>query len=208
MLQKRMKRLALAAVVLLLATTANAQLLQYGIKGGINQTNPNIDNFKAGSYKVFDDKREIGYQFGAFARIKLLMIYVQPELNYSVQKSSVSITDNKGATSNGVKYEVSTLNVPVLFGFKLGPVRLNAGPMYTKNISANSAFKNFDGYKYSLNGSSWGYAAGVGIDLFKMLTADLRYEGGFGKQATLTGAQNSISVGKPGNVSLTVGIFL
>lgn len=61
MLQKRMKRLALAAVVLLLATTANAQLLQYGIKGGINQTNPNIDNFKAGSYKVFDDKREVGY---------------------------------------------------------------------------------------------------------------------------------------------------
>lgn len=202
-----MKKILLLAFAAVLAVSANAQIFSYGIKGGINHTNPNISNMKIGDYKLFNDQSEIGYQFGAFARVKVLMLYIQPEFNYSVQKSRINIQHNGGIV-NGSKYQVNTFNIPILVGFKLGPVRLNAGPMYTKYIKTRGAVRDLEGVDFHLNNSGWGYAAGVGVDLFKVVTADLRYEGSFDEQSYLKDGDIRRNLSKPRNLSITLGFFL
>jgi opacity protein-like surface antigen len=42
------------------------------------------------------------------------------------------------------------------------------------NLSNKSSLENFDA---AVKGASWGYQAGLGIDLLKKLTFDARYEG-------------------------------
>lgn len=203
-----MKRIALLAFAAIAALSANAQLLQYGIKGGINQTNPNMSSFSIGGSKIYDDSRETGYQFGAFARVKILMLYFQPEINYSVQKSSFTM-EQDGGISKGVKYRVNTFNVPLLIGMKIGPLRINAGPMYNRYLKTNDPFeREIDGLTHKFNKSSWGYAMGAGVDLFKIITADLRYEGSFENQSSVTFENVTKNLGKPRNISITVGIFL
>lgn len=82
--------------------------------------------------------------------------------------------------SNEVKtfdFEFNRLDVPILAGVKLGPLRLNAGPVMSFTISeTNEAFKK------GIKDATWGYQAGIGLDI-KKISIDIRYEGAFSKLA-------------------------
>ncbi len=166
------KYLLSAAMLLLLSIGAKAQF-SVGIKGGVNFSSIDADNFKSSSVA--------GYQVGAFLRLGG-PIYLQPEVYVSGEGGHFESNDN--TYSGNVKF--TNLNVPVLVGLRFGPKNLNlrvmAGPMYTSVMSTSesfnqnfhAAFNNFDVYKKD----NFGYQAGVGIDL-GAITADLRYQGKF-----------------------------
>ena len=76
--------------------------------------------------------------------------------------------------------------MPILLGVKVGPLRLNAGPAASVMISDPKEIIQGATYKKA----TFGYQAGVGLDLFKKLTFDLRYEGNlnqFGDEITVAG---------------------
>ncbi len=180
-----MKQILSTATILLLLVgyNAQAQIFTIGPKVGISSTTVKLkdqaDQFSSGDANY-------SYQIGAFARINILGFHIQPEAYYnSVQGEYVS----KGSVLGGdqtITLNQNRIDVPVLFGFKLGPVRVSAGPVASFNLSSETDNNDFvNEYKEAV----FAYQAGVGVDISN-LTLDLRYEGNFSNQGTLGNNDN------------------
>ena len=72
-----------------------------------------------------------------------------------------------------------------MLGYKAGPLRLQAGPVGTIMLSSDPALDMFEtiDVEEEFNGATWGYQVGIGFDLFKKLTLDIKYEGNLSKLA-------------------------
>ena len=77
--------------------------------------------------------------------------------------------------------EFKKLDIPVLVGFKFGPARVNAGPVASIIIDSKADLIETAGYEEKFKGASFGYQAGVGLDLLKTISLDIRYEGNLSK---------------------------
>jgi len=174
-----MKKLFAIGLIILLSVPAFSQI-KFGIKAGAETTSvPTYQVVGSGTTIEALEDAQWGYHAGLFLRIKLGPVYLQPEavfastsFDYNVKTSTV--TDLKTQTFN-------RLSVPVLVGFKLGPVRLNLGPAASIMIGTPSALINDPNFEDMYKGALWGYQAGVGIDLLQKLTLDVRYAGGLGE---------------------------
>lgn len=123
---------------------------------------------------IFDSDYELGLQVGLFARMKVpgTQWYVQPEGLYTI---SGGIINEPGG---GFDYDIQRLDFPVLAGRKLGPVRVNAGPVIRWNLEteiiAPDGTISFN--RYAFKEVMLGYQAGVGLEVMKFVF-DLKYEG-------------------------------
>jgi len=168
-----MKKYLLCAALLVVASISAKAQFSLGIKGGVNFSDINTNNFNSSTVA--------GYQAGLFARIGG-PIYLQPEVYVSSTGGKFESNDN----SYSGKVTFTNLNVPLLIGARFGPNSLNfrvmAGPVYVANLSTSeslsqnftNAYNDFGHYK----NSTLGYQAGFGVDI-GAITADLRYQGNF-----------------------------
>ena len=179
-----MKKLILSLVVVLFAMSyeATAQVFTIGPKLGISSTNINpsesASNFAAGDTKV-------SYHLGAFARLKVAAIYIQPEIYFN-SVNAVYIDNN---TNEEYKFEKNKVDIPVLVGFKAGPVRINAGPVASINTNTDIDNNAVNEYKSAI----FAYQAGIGLDISN-LTLDVRYQGNLNDQGTFNNGNGSFKV--------------
>ncbi len=145
----------------------------------VTVTMPNVA-FTPSSY-------ELGYHFGAFARIKVLALYIQPELIFSQTNANIDVTgeDAFGEFKSSVSTVTYTnFDIPVMVGIKLGPARLCAGPVATFKLSteADAATQEIidmtNDFTAVTKTATFGAQVGVGVDILKKVTVDLRYEFG------------------------------
>ncbi len=146
----------------------------FGIKAGLNYNQngdlrfSDIEN--AGQDIIRGSDGKVGFHAGVFGKLDLIKFYIRPELVYTSTKSSYDLN----GTSND--YDVSKLDLPVLFGFKIiGPVHIFAGPAFQYTL--NNDFDDFDVDDVE-NDFSVGLHIGAGVNLGK-LGLDVRYERGF-----------------------------
>jgi hypothetical protein len=148
---------------------SQAQIFTMGPKFGISQGDVRVSEGFRG------EESKIGYHVGAFARINLPVIFIQPEVLY---------TNTGGSFSNNTfNYDVefNRLDVPMMVGIKLGSVlRLQAGPVATYLLDGN--LSSNDGSTTTKlippkEEFTFGYQAGIGLDIGN-LVLDLKYEGG------------------------------
>ena len=181
---KSLKKLLIAIVVLaFFSFTINAQSSDYftvGIKGGVNLSSISYDkNYSVNVGKTLGMKT--GYLLGGYARIGKTF-YIQPEVYFSAKDFEVNALNVVTKSNDVVSFSQKSLDVPVLLGIKLGPVRIAAGPVASYNISSDASADNalktyFAGsVKEISNRSNFSYQAGVGVD-FLSLSLDVRYEG-------------------------------
>ena len=109
------------------AVTSNAQIFTIGPKVGVSNTSMKLSD-AVNEYESGDAK--YSYHAGAFARITIASFYVQPELYFNSVKGEYVSTDGSGQT---YEFNKNKVDLPVLFGWKLGPLRLNAGPVASFN---------------------------------------------------------------------------
>lgn len=178
---KALKPVLLIALLAGLFFTASAQkhsradYFRIGIKGGVN-----LSSVKVASLST-NLENKTGYQVGAFARIGRT-IFFQPEVYFSAKEVNVDVLNSLTTNQGVVGFSQKSLDVPLLLGVKLGPLRVLAGPVATYAISASTnpdaALKSyFSGTSQDIvNRSSFGYQAGIGFDILN-LSLDLRYEG-------------------------------
>ncbi|GAB3893182.1 hypothetical protein GCM10028803_07040 [Larkinella knui] len=127
-----------------------------------------------------NDNRTTGIVGGAFFRFGR-KLYLQPELLISAKGGKFDLIQT-GLATQSIDVKFTTFDVPVLVGFKLGPLRLNAGPMMSLTISENKNLK--DSFKQyttqpideTFKQAVFGYQAGAGLSLAGF-QVDLRYEG-------------------------------
>lgn len=161
-----MKKTILAAVVLFaMSNAAQAQLVKFGIKGGVNYANQNGSSITVNSTN-YDTEAITSYHAGLVAEVKLTDGFsIQPELLYSTQ----------GATYKNAfeefKNELGYLSVPLLAKIHLNKtVSLDLGPQASFLLSERN---NFD---YN-NAETFEFAAvgGLGINLTKHFFLQGRY---------------------------------
>ena len=177
-----MKKLILIAIAsFFLVQVSNAQLFNFGIKGGIGFSSLKINdltNISDGSdvYDLITGDGVMGYHLGVQTRINIAMIYIQPELYWNAGGGTIQQIMDGGA-SEVMEVKFNRMDLPILVGVKLGPIRLNIGPVgsYVISESNDGSTADFD-YQLYLNSMNWGWQGGIGLDLTK-LSLDVRYEG-------------------------------
>jgi len=177
-----MKKLIFIAVAaFFLVQTSNAQLFNWGIKGGIGFSSLSINDITGISdgtdvYDLVTGDGVMGYHVGVQTRINIAMIYVQPEIYWNAGGGTLEQVMD-GGTTEILEVKFNRIDVPLLVGAKLGPVRLNIGPVgsYVINETNEGSTGDFD-YELYVDAMNWGWQGGIGVDLSK-LSVDVRYEG-------------------------------
>ena len=187
-----MKKLIIAAVLLLCVSFANAQL-NFGIKAGYNSSLGinDLGSITNGSYNLNSARAEMsnGFQAGVFARLGFNKVYFQPELLYTMGKKdyTMSVTDANGSGTFDKNVKVSTVDVPLLLGYKvldlkLVNLRVFAGPKLRFNAGSTLDFNNVTGGNFNtadlqrdVKAAQLGLEAGFGVDVL-MLSLDFRYQ--------------------------------
>ena len=184
-----MKKFVVILFVFLVSVPAFSQL-KFGLKAGVSTTNlsmPSLKTVTAGNTTYTVDAltaAKYGFHGGAFVRLTFFGVYIQPELLFSTRTNEYTVTNTTNVTSVTsyvAKQSFNRLDIPVMLGFKLGPIRLNAGPAGSLLINSPKALITNPDYKNNYSKMTFGYQAGLGFDLFNILTFDLRYEGSLKK---------------------------
>jgi len=182
-----MKKLFAIVLVVLISIPAFSQI-KFGIKAGVSTTNLSMATLKtvtSGTTTYTVDAltaAKYGFHGGVFMRLTLLGIYLQPELLFSTRTNEYTVIDLAAPTVKMTKKQnFNKLDIPVMLGFKLGPIRLNAGPAASLLINSPKALISDTNYKSMYSRMTFGYQAGLGFDLLNFLTFDLRYEGSLKK---------------------------
>ncbi|WP_266367212.1 porin family protein [Tellurirhabdus rosea] len=183
----------------LLPALSMAQPIKFGVKFGANFSQLQTDGLRAtrldngspvmtGGQAVVDffkesESRRTGFVGGVYARLGK-KLYIQPEVLVSAKGGSFDIVrTGMTSTTQRVDIKTTTIDIPLMVGYKLGPLRLNAGPLASLPISESKSFKDAvnqyttqpvdQTYKQAI----FGYQAGAGLSLLG-LQLDVRYEGG------------------------------
>ncbi len=187
--------------ILLFALVSISQAqFKIGVKAGLGSydlgtDSINIQNGSLGNQvKIAVENASYGYHMGLVAQINLGGFIIQPEVVYNSNRVDFKVTDGF-SMDRIVSEKYQYLDIPVLFGTKAGPLRLNVGPVGHVFLQNTSGFTDFEGYKEDFKSLTLGFQAGLGIDFWKIFL-DIRYEGNltnFGSHFTFDGNQYQFS---------------
>jgi hypothetical protein len=183
-----MKKL-LAIVLLAFVSISAFSQIKFGIKAGAATTTVPTYSLTNGTNNIEALKNAAwGLQAGVFLRLSLLGIYLQPEAVFATNTYDYKVTTVTGSSVLSQKF--NRMEVPVLLGFKIGPLRLNAGPSASVPIGSPKALINDPNFDNMYKGTTFGYQAGAGLDILKTLALDVRYGGSLSKKFG-----NAVSIG-------------
>jgi opacity protein-like surface antigen len=142
-----------------------AQLVKFGIKGGVNYANQNGSDITVNGDNYQTDAIT-SYHAGLIAEIKLVDSFsIQPELLYSTQGASY-----KNATEE-FRNELGYLSIPVLAKINLNKfVSLELGPQASFLLSERNNFDVKDA-----NTFDFAVVGGLGLNITKNLFIQGRY---------------------------------
>jgi len=211
-----MKKFAFILLSFLVAFPAFSQV-KFGLKGGLSTTTLKMEDLKTlttGDTEYTVDVLEganYGFHGGAFVRFTMMGFYIQPEVLFASRTDEYTITDLESpATEIIMKQKFNRIDIPLMLGGKFGPVRINAGPTARLLIDSPGALIDNPDFEAMYNDLTFGYQAGLGFDIIKRITVDLRYEGSLQKYQTriqnLTGEEFVLD-DRPNAFLLSVGII-
>jgi Outer membrane protein beta-barrel domain len=165
-----MKKLIFFLFLLILARNGSAQLINFGLKAGVN-----VSNFVGADFEEIEAKALVGFHGGVILHIKINRLVIQPELLFSSQGATL---EHAGVDSN---FKVSYINIPVMIKWETrGGFYLEAGPQIGFKASEDIPDDNIEEF---LKSTDFSLAAGLGFHSPK----------GFG-----IGGRYTISAGKVG----------
>lgn len=178
------KLLFFAFLTIGFAQFAQAQRVVFGVKGGISKYKINPDAIdltdpNGGSYSFDVKSAPNGYFFGAYSRIGGF-VHLQPEILYNNNKVNYTLT-SADQTVTAVSETYQSVDVPLLLGLKLGPLRLQGGPVGRFHMKTTSDLTDVVGFSADYDKMKVSGLLGVGLNLGKHLTVDVRWQNDMGK---------------------------
>ncbi len=158
--------------------------LKFGLKVGGSTTDINAQEFE-----VKDGLNDIGVALkdakygihgGIVIRGQIGNFLIQPEVVFNSNSVDYEVTDLSDFTTQIKEEKFQYLDIPVLLGYKLGPLRLMAGPEAHIFINNSSELFDFDTYDEKFDALTLSWLGGVGLDIWSLML-DVRYEGNFNK---------------------------
>lgn len=175
-----MKKLLLVISALLVSQIMMAQGLKFGPRVAISSNSIKASDLVVTSSAAAQDLKlslqegNSKLQLGVFARLELLGLYVQPELLFSTNKIQYAWEDAvNGSTTRTEKY--TQLDIPVIAGIKIGPIRVQGGPVYQMNFGSASDLVDVDNFMREFETADLDIRAGVGVDIGPLII-DVTYQ--------------------------------
>ncbi|WP_026629797.1 porin family protein [Dyadobacter alkalitolerans] len=167
-----MKKLLLAAALLISVQSAFAQKFSIGPKAGLN-----ISNYTGGD---IESDALVGYHLGGIINYGFGKVFsLQPEVLFSTQGAKV---DNAGNKSD---FKISYVTVPVMFKFKTnGGFYVEFGPQAGFRTSTNIPDQTINNFAKNLDLAA---AGGIGYHSPIGLGVGVRYIAGLSKVGNFSG---------------------
>jgi len=172
-------------LLLFFSTTAMAQF-NIGIKFGASTTDVGVGQIFVPSNSSEDlriaiEKAHYGFNFGLLMQIQAKWFILHPEVVFNSSSVDFRVNDHLGNYTDKILTDsYQNLDIPLLFGIKAGPLRMQAGPVGHIPLKYISELTHLDGFSSDFSPIEYGYQVGIGIDFFNLML-DLRYEGNFSK---------------------------
>ena len=203
----KMKKSILIIFALILSTGAFAQF-DWGLKVGASSNNFDLESVQSGADYTLQAAEEASWGFhgGAFFRLSMFGLILQPEILFSTAENNIEV-DGPDTADEIKSQKFNKLDVPILLGVRLGPVRIMGGPAASVMLSSTSDL--FDNAENVYKAATFGYQAGIGVDIAKKITLDVRYEGGlsnYGDEVTVGGETFTLD-GRSNAIILSAGIM-
>lgn len=185
---------------LLIFTTIIFQIstaqVRFGIRGGINDIRENanpltiIDQIGNEIAEVGLNNTQLGLVGGLVIQAQIGKFLIQPELLLSSSNYEYEVIDltNPDLEAELADERFRYFDIPLLLGFKFGPLRLQAGPEAHIYINSTSDLVNLDYYRENIDNFTFGWLGNIGLDIWNLMI-DVRYEG------NLTDLGNSFVIG-------------
>jgi hypothetical protein len=191
---KMMKKLLAIVLVTLIAIPVFSQV-KFGIKAGATSSTVPTYDISTGTNNIVALKTaQYGVHAGVFLRMTIAGIYLMPEVVFASTTYDYNVTTTSGITEP-LSQKFNKLDIPVLLGVQLGPIRINAGPAASILINSPKELISDPNFKDMYRNATFGFQAGIGFDLFKKLTFDARYGGSlakkFGDAVTIGGGSSA-----------------
>ncbi|MGE5419830.1 MAG: outer membrane beta-barrel protein [Chloroflexota bacterium] len=205
-----MRKLFAILLLALMAIPAFSQL-KFGIKAGASTTTVPEYNSTTGATTIQSLKDAAwGFHAGIFLRAGLGPVFLQPEAVFASNTYEYNVVRVAGSPAVVLDQKFNRLEIPVLVGVKLGPLRINAGPSATVPIGTPRALVDDPNFNKLYRGTTFGYQAGIGVDILNTLTLDARYGGSlakrFGDDVQIGGANFRLDDRQP-SIILSLGIM-
>ena len=150
------------------------KFIKFGVKAGVNlNTSGDIDEIISSNSSLADiDGNRNGFNVGIYSEIKLLMLYLRPELHYSEFKDNLKVTQSR-------------IEAPISLGLKVLPILSGfAGPTLRYEMTSD------DKLPTGPEDLSVGIHFGARLHLGK-LGLDVRYDKGLSdEEVKLIGSNN------------------
>ena len=174
-----MKNVLILIACLLISTAASAQFFTLGPKVGFSSSRLSLEEaelVRAGS-------STIGFHAGAFTRLTVLGIYLQPEVLFTQAGGQIEVRNELNDNFDQIQdLTYNKIDVPVMLGFRIGDVlRVNAGPSFSLILGQDARTQGTTAeVRNNYESSTVGYQIGGGLDIGRLIL-DVRYEGNLSK---------------------------
>lgn len=172
-----MKKLLFVAALMLAVITGFSQpVFDLGFKAGVHSSKLDL-----GGSLDLNSESITKMHWGAFARVGLGRVYLQPEVYFSKKGSDISYDDPSDIIDLAGGFDYGNVDVPLLLGYKLVKgkvfdIRAMAGPVFSFITDADYP-KELDPYLKDefFEDHLVGIQYGLGVDVL-FLTLDARME--------------------------------
>ena len=170
---------------LLLSICAFSQL-RWGLRLGLSTSQLEAEDFNIPQngidrFKLALEDAQYGIHGGLVLQLELGNVLIQPEALFNSNSADFTLQDLQtpgDLVDKEEKYQY--LDIPVMLGYRLGFLRLHAGPVGHIFLSSTSNITDVEGFKEDFNKLTLGWQGGLGLDIGP-IAVDLRYEGNFNK---------------------------
>ncbi|CAM3305807.1 outer membrane beta-barrel protein [Aquirufa ecclesiirivi] len=191
------------------ARKVTGSLFRFGIKGGITLSSINVESmtYKGASVPINEIISQnlalkTGYVGGVYARVGR-KLFIEPEVLVTAKNATINVT----SLNKMVDVAYTSLDVPILLGYKLGPLHVLAGPVASYNLNSDNTIAqaittvaSSASVRDAISKAYFSYTVGGGLDLLG-LTLDLRYEG------NLTDLSNTVPIPSDVNISQKASVW-
>lgn len=168
----------IACFILFLPLCGKAQIVTFGpaISGQVLWAKVDGNNISSQAIPA--------YSLGAFARVKILKLYVQPEVFYARKGIDLLVHDATTNQDTKQQFRYETVDVNLMLGLQLFKlfhddigIRLHTGP--GMNHSLDNSYKldgnTLDESVVRFKPNTFNWQAGLGVDVLNRFFVDFRY---------------------------------
>jgi opacity protein-like surface antigen len=172
------KSIVIFSAMMILAFSASAQNFKWGLKVGLGTSSLRPEAVESqNNFKLAITDARFGYYGGLFASFNLGPVTFQPEALLNSNRVDYKFNDFKNPKSDSIFTEkFNRLDIPLLIGAKVGPLRLKAGPVAHIHLNSNSDLTNIKDFKEQWNTALWGLQGGIGLNFTSKVHLDIRYD--------------------------------